>query len=240
LVCGLSFLRGIRKMKVSAIILAAGKSTRMNKGLNKVYLAIAGKPALYYSIKAFDEVEWIREIIVVVSSEEREYFTENVLKKFYWRKSIKVVEGGEERQHSVYNGLNAISEDCEIVAIHDGARPLISKEVILKAIKEAYLYKAAVVGVPVKDTIKMVDEDSFVLNTPERRILWAVQTPQVFEKDLIVKAHKIAFEEGYIGTDDSVLVERMGVRVKMVEGDYKNIKITTPEDLIIAELFLKK
>ncbi|MGB9779904.1 2-C-methyl-D-erythritol 4-phosphate cytidylyltransferase [Caldanaerobacter sp.] len=227
-------------MKVSAIVLAAGKSTRMNKGLNKVYLTIAGKPVVYYSIKTFDEVEWIKEIIVVVSTEELGYFTENVLRKFHWRKPIKVVEGGEERQHSVYNGLNAVGDDCEIVAIHDGARPLVSKEVILRAIKEAYIYKAAVVGVPVKDTIKMVDQDNFILDTPERRILWAVQTPQVFEKGLIIRAHKMAFEEGYVGTDDSVLVERMGVRVKMVEGDYKNIKITTPEDLVIAELFLKK
>ncbi|MGB9809845.1 MAG: 2-C-methyl-D-erythritol 4-phosphate cytidylyltransferase [Caldanaerobacter sp.] len=227
-------------MKVSAIVLAAGKSTRMNKGLNKVYLTISGKPVVYYSIKTFDEVEWIKEIIVVVSTEELGYFTENVLRKFHWRKPIKVVEGGEERQHSVYNGLNAVGDDCEIVAIHDGARPLVSKEVILRAIKEAYIYKAAVVGVPVKDTIKMVDQDNFILDTPERRILWAVQTPQVFEKGLIIRAHKMAFEEGYVGTDDSVLVERMGVRVKMVEGDYKNIKITTPEDLVIAELFLKK
>ncbi|KKC28984.1 2-C-methyl-D-erythritol 4-phosphate cytidylyltransferase [Caldanaerobacter subterraneus subsp. pacificus DSM 12653] len=110
----------------------------------------------------------------------------------------------------------------------------------MEAIKAAYLYKAAAVGVPVKDTIKVADEDNFILDTPDRRYLWAIQTPQVFEKELIVKAHRKALEEGFLGTDDSVLVERMGFKVKLVEGDYKNIKITTPEDLVVAELFLRK
>lgn len=227
-------------MNVSAVIVAAGRSTRMNKSLNKVYLSIAGKPVLYYSIKAFDEIEWIKEIIVVTSPEETEYCQENVLEKFYWNKPFKIVKGGEERQYSVYNGISVVDKDCEIVAIHDGARPLVTKEIIMEAIKAAYLYKAAAVGVPVKDTIKVADEDNFILDTPDRRYLWAIQTPQVFEKELIMKAHRKALEEGFLGTDDSVLVERMGFKVKLVEGDYKNIKITTPEDLVVAELFLRK
>lgn len=126
------------------------------------------------------------------------------------------------------------------MAIHDGARPLIDKEIVLNTLEQAYVYKAAAVGVPVKDTIKIVDEDNFIVSTPDRKFLWAIQTPQVFERGLIIDAHQKAIKEGFIGTDDSVLVERLDYKVKVVEGNYKNIKITTPEDLIVAEAFLKK
>ncbi|HHW57970.1 MAG TPA: 2-C-methyl-D-erythritol 4-phosphate cytidylyltransferase [Clostridia bacterium] len=227
-------------MNASAVVVAAGRGIRMGQTVNKVYLPIAGKPVLYYSLKVFNEIEWIKEIVVVVSKEEMEYCQENVIKKYYFQKAIKLVEGGDERQYSVYNGIMNTGEDCEIISIHDGARPLIDKKIVLKLLKEAYLHKAAAVGVPVKDTIKVVDEKNFITDTPDRKYLWAIQTPQVFERDLIIKAHKRAIEEGFLGTDDTVLVERIGYKVKMVEGDYRNIKITTPEDLIVAEAFLKK
>jgi len=227
-------------MNVSAVIVAAGKGIRMGHTVNKVYLTIAGKPVLYYSLKAFDEIDWIKEIVVVVSKEEMEYCQENVVKKYFFKKPIKLVEGGSERQYSVYNGITNTKEDCEIIAIHDGARPLVEKETVIKALKEAYLHKAVALGVPVKDTIKVVDGKNFILNTPDRKYLWAIQTPQVFERNLIIKAHQKALEDGFLGTDDTVLVERLGYKVKVVEGDYRNIKITTPEDLIVAEAFLKK
>ncbi|ABY92142.1 2-C-methyl-D-erythritol 4-phosphate cytidylyltransferase [Thermoanaerobacter brockii subsp. lactiethylicus] len=227
-------------MNVSAVIVAAGKGIRMGHTVNKVYLPIAGKPVLYYSLKAFDEIDWIKEIVVVVSKEEMEYCQENVVKKYFFKKPIKLVEGGSERQYSVYNGIINTEGDCEIIAIHDGARPLIEKEIVIKALKEAYLHKAVALGVPVKDTIKVVDGKNFILNTPDRKYLWAIQTPQVFERNLIIKAHQRALEDGFLGTDDTVLVERLGYKVKVVEGDYRNIKITTPEDLIVAEAFLKK
>lgn len=227
-------------MNASAVVVAAGKGIRMGHTVNKVYLPIAGKPVLYYSLKVFDEIDWIKEIVAVVSKEEMEYCQENVIKKYFFKKPVKLVEGGSERQYSVYNGIINTEEDCEIIAIHDGARPLVEKETVIKALKEAYLHKAAAVGVPVKDTIKVVDGKNFILNTPDRKYLWAIQTPQVFERNLIIKAHQKALEDGFLGTDDTVLVERLGYKVKVVEGDYRNIKITTPEDLIVAEAFLKK
>ncbi|MBT1278557.1 2-C-methyl-D-erythritol 4-phosphate cytidylyltransferase [Thermoanaerobacter sp. CM-CNRG TB177] len=226
-------------MNVSAVIVAAGKGIRMGHTVNKVYLPIAGKPVLYYSLKTFDEIDWIKEIVAVVSKEEIEYCKENVIKRYFFKKPVKLVEGGSERQYSVYNGIINTERNCEIITIHDGARPLIEKEVVIKALKEAYLYKAVALGVPVKDTIKVVDEKNFILNTPDRKYLWAIQTPQVFERNLIIKAHQKALEDGFLGTDDTVLVERLGYKVKVVEGDYRNIKITTPEDLIVAEAFLK-
>lgn len=230
----------VEKMNASAVIVAAGKGIRMGYTVNKVYLTIAGKPVLYYSIKIFDEIDWIKEIVVVVSKEEMEYCKENVVKKYIFKKPIKLVEGGSERQYSVYNGIMNTMVDCEIIAIHDGARPLIEKETVINALKEAYLYKAVSLGVPVKDTIKVVDGEKFILNTPDRKYLWAIQTPQIFEKNLIIKAHQKALEDEFLGTDDTVLVERLGYKVKVVEGDYRNIKLTTSEDLIIAEAFLKK
>ncbi|AIS53218.1 2-C-methyl-D-erythritol 4-phosphate cytidylyltransferase IspD [Thermoanaerobacter kivui] len=227
-------------MIASAVVVAAGKGTRMGQTVNKVYIHLGGKPVLYYSLKVFDDIDCIKEIIVVVSKEEMGYCQQNVIKKYSFKKPIKLVEGGSERQHSVYNGLINTSKHSEIVAIHDGARPLIDKEIVLNTLEQAYVYKAAAVGVPVKDTIKIVDEDNFIVSTPDRKFLWAIQTPQVFERGLIIDAHQKAIKEGFIGTDDSVLVERLDYKVKVVEGNYKNIKITTPEDLIVAEAFLKK
>lgn len=225
-------------MYISAIIVAGGKGRRMGSSINKIFLDLNGKPLLYYSIKAFEGIPEIDEIIVVSSKEEVKYCQIEVIKKFRLNKVKKIVEGGEERQASVYNGLMAVDKRCEIVLIHDGARPFISRSIIAKGIKEAKIHKAVGIAVPVKDTIKVVDEDNFIINTPERKTLWGIQTPQIFDYDLITMAHKKAIEDDFIGTDDCVLVERCGSRVKLVEGSYKNIKITTPEDLIIAEALL--
>lgn len=227
-------------MFVSAIIVAAGKGSRMAAAKNKVYLNLNGRPILYYTIKAFHDIQEIKEIVIVASKGEIEYCRENIIKRYGFRKATKVVEGGNERQESVYNGLMEIDKKAEIVAIHDGARPLVDEKIIVNAIKEAFIYKAVGVAVPVKDTIKIADENNMVLDTPDRKYLWAIQTPQVFERDLIIAAHKKAINDKFTGTDDTVLVERMGYKVRLIEGDYKNIKITTPEDLIIAEALLKQ
>ncbi|QSZ28440.1 2-C-methyl-D-erythritol 4-phosphate cytidylyltransferase [Aceticella autotrophica] len=225
-------------MYISAVIVAGGKGRRMGSSINKIFLDLNGKPLLYYSIKAFEGIPEIDEIIVVSSKEEMKHCQIEVIKKFGLNKVKRIVEGGKERQASVYNGLMAVDKRCEIVLIHDGARPFISRSIITKGIKEAKIHKAVGIAVPVKDTIKVVDEDNFIINTPERKTLWGIQTPQIFDYELITMAHKKAIEDDFIGTDDCVLVERCGSRVKLVEGSYKNIKITTPEDLIIAEALL--
>ncbi|MGB9678886.1 MAG: 2-C-methyl-D-erythritol 4-phosphate cytidylyltransferase [Thermoanaerobacteraceae bacterium] len=227
-------------MFVSVVIVAAGRGKRMGESINKVFLNLNGKPVLYHTINAFENLPAVQEIILVVSKGEIKYCKENIVDKFRFTKVKKIVEGGEERQQSVFNGLMSVNEKATIIAIHDGARPLITSEVILQAIEAAYIYKAVGVGVPVKDTIKVVNNQNVVINTPDRRTLWSIQTPQVFEKEIILNAHKKAIADGFAGTDDTVLIERMGIDVMLVEGDYKNIKITTPEDLIIAEAFLKK
>jgi len=227
-------------MFVSVVIVAAGRGKRMGESINKVFLNLNGKPVLYHTINAFENLPVVQEIILVVSKGDIKYCEENIVNKFRFAKVKKIVEGGEERQQSVFNGLMSVNEKATIIAIHDGARPLITSEVILQAIEAAYLYKAVGVGVPVKDTIKVVNNQNVVINTPDRRTLWSIQTPQVFEKEIILNAHKKAIADGFAGTDDTVLIERMGIDVMLVEGDYKNIKITTPEDLIIAEAFLKK
>ncbi|MFH1684455.1 MAG: 2-C-methyl-D-erythritol 4-phosphate cytidylyltransferase [Candidatus Margulisiibacteriota bacterium] len=220
-------------MKTVAIITAAGYGRRM--GQPKQFLEIAGKSVLERTILVFDQTKVIDEIILVVNPEDVER-----AKKFKYPKLKKVIGGGKERQDSVYNGIKALPEDAEIVAIHDGARPFILPEIIEKAIEETKRSGAVVVGVPVKDTIKLVTSNgNRVTSTLNRNELWAAQTPQVFKKDIILKA----FHDGhgrYSVTDDAMLVEKLGIPVKMVMGSYQNIKITTPEDLIVAQGILRK
>jgi 2-C-methyl-D-erythritol 4-phosphate cytidylyltransferase len=240
---GFSFEIGgiiLRKEKfISVIIAAAGQGKRMNSEMNKQYLNLCNKPVLARTIEAFDQSFFIDEIIVVTHPDEIQYCRERIINSFGFKKVTKVVAGGAERQESILNGLKAVDERCDIVAIHDGARPFIKEETILNSIDQAIKYKAVGVGVPVKDTIKVVDEEKNIKNTPDRKTLWAIQTPQVFDYKLVLKAHKKAIEDGYQGTDDTVLVERIGEDLKMVMGHYENIKITTPEDLYIGEAILK-
>lgn len=198
---------------------------------NKVFMFLNGKPVITYSVDTIKK-SGINDIIIVVSREDMDFCANEILKGY----NVSYVEGGSERQISVYNGLMAIRDrGYDMVLIHDGARPLVTEETIKKALKAASDYGAAAVGVKVKDTIKVV-EDGFISYTPPRETLWAVQTPQVFKYDLILKAHEKAIEDNFLATDDTVLVERMGVKVRIVEGCYSNIKITTPEDLHIAEI----
>lgn len=223
---------------VTAIIVAGGSGSRMGTQTKKQYLKIKGKEILVYAIECFEKMPEIQDIIVVVGEQECSD-VEYLLKETYQLKKVRaVVAGGKERQDSVFNGIQAVNEQTEYIVIHDAARPLIMQGTIRAALDTAYRSRATVIAVPVKDTIKVVSQEGKIKNTPDRNTLWSVQTPQIFEKALIVEAHQYAREQGISATDDSMLVEAIGVPVYITEGEYTNIKITTPEDLIIAERLL--
>lgn len=226
-------------MRNYAIILAAGKGTRMGKNVNKQFLNLKGKPMLYYTLKAFSENKFIDGIVLVLSKDEKEYCIKNVINKYNIKKIKSIVCGGNTRQESVFNGLKA-AKDCSIVLIHDGARPFVDDEIIENGIKYATKYGACACGVKVKDTIKVIGKDGFSVHTPNRDILFSVQTPQVFKYDIILKDHIKAIQDNFFGTDDTMIVENYNHNVYLYEGNYKNIKITTPEDLLIGEKLLEK
>ncbi len=223
---------------VSVIIPAAGLGKRMQYKENKMYILVKEKPILSYTIEKFNTCEYVDEIIIVTRKDELDYCKNKIVNENNFYKVKKVVEGGKERQDSVYNGIASIDKKCDIVLVHDGARPFVKEQTIFNSIEGAIENEACVVGVPVKDTIKIVDKSDIVAGTPERSSLWAVQTPQAFSYELIVRAYENARKERIIATDDSMLVEQLGYKVKMILGSYENIKITTPEDLKMAEIFL--
>ena len=224
---------------VTAIFPAAGQGKRMKANINKVFLELMGKPILVHTLLAFSRCDAIDNLIVVVGADEVT-FIQALLVAVPGLKPYKVVVGGTERQYSIFNGIAQLSPTTDVVLVHDGARPLVSCQVITAVVEEARKSGAAIAAVPAKDTIKIVDQDDFVEETPDRQSLWTVQTPQGFKKDIIVKAYQQAANDEYLGTDDSSLVERIGVRVKVVKSDYSNIKVTTPEDLLIAEAFMRE
>ena len=218
-----------------AIIVAAGTGSRMNMEMNKQFVDICGKPVLARTIQAFEDCDRITEIVVVLNEREIIYCKQEIVERYGFGKVKVLVSGGETRQESVARGLRQAGEDCGIILIHDGARPFIDAESINSSIEAAEEFGAACVAVPVKDTIKSADEGDFVLATLDRSCLWSIQTPQTFQAYIIKEAHRIAAEDGFSGTDDAVLVERLGRRLKLVNGSYFNIKITTREDLALAE-----
>ena len=221
----------------SVVIVSAGRGSRMKADINKQFLKLKGKEVIAHTIDKFYNNKNIDEIVVVVKEDEADFFRRNIIDK-YGYKNIKIAFGGKERQDSVFNGLKAVNERCDIVLIHDGARPFVTDEIIKNSIECAKKNKCVIVGVPVKDTI--INKDNEVCDTPNRSTLWSIQTPQVFEYLSIIKAHKIAKEKSYYGTDDSMLMEYLGYNVKVIEGSYNNIKITTPEDLKIGEEILNE
>lgn len=224
--------------KASAIVLAAGSGSRMNSKIKKQFMLLKGKPVLWYSLFEFEKSD-AEQVILVTAEEDIEYCRKNIVEKYNLSKVTDIISGGNERYHSVYNGLSKVKGD--IVLIHDGARPLINQNIIEKCIAEAKKSKACVVGVPVKDTIKMVSEGMFIEKTPDRNSLWITQTPQAFDSELIKTAYEkmLNSEIGNI-TDDAMVVEKYANRkVKFICGDYTNIKITTPEDIKVAEVFLE-
>ncbi len=224
-------------MQVDAIIAAGGQGKRMNRGISKQFLNLKGHPILYYTLNKFENMNIIKSIILVTGACDMDYTRNNVIDRYGFKK-IKMVEGGEKRQDSVYNGLRELSPQTDIVVIHDGVRPFVSTKLIKNSITAAEKYKAVGVAVPVKDTIKTVGNGNIIKNTPDRSALWAIQTPQSFDYGLVMEAYERAMHDGFYGTDDTVLVERMGLPVKVIEGAYENIKITTPEDMIFAETFV--
>lgn len=232
-----------RKVHSAAIVLAAGRGSRMGTSIQKQYLEIEGKPVLYYSLAAFETSEIIDEVILVVGAEQKEYCRQEIVDKFGFKKVSHIINGGKERYESVYVGLKALAgSGADYVFIHDGARPFVDGEMIGRAFEEVKKCRACVVGMPSKDTIKKVDAQNVVVETPDRKYLWQVQTPQVFEYELIKEAYYELMEtENIQVTDDAMVLESIkGIPVKLVEGSYENIKITTPEDLYVAEAFLKK
>lgn len=224
---------------VSVIIAAAGMSNRMGSKINKQFIDIDNKPILVHTLNKFEQSPYVDEIILISKEQEVEYCRKEIVRKYGFKKIKKIIRGGKERQDSIYNGILALDEKCDIVLTHDGARPFVRKENIEDGIKGVITYGACVIGVPVKDTIKAIDDENDVHHTPKRSMLWAAQTPQCFWKKLLQEGYEYAIEEGIVGTDDSSLVEKVGNKVKMIMGNYDNIKITTPEDLIIAESLLK-
>ncbi|MDD2959201.1 MAG: 2-C-methyl-D-erythritol 4-phosphate cytidylyltransferase [Lachnospiraceae bacterium] len=224
-----------------AIVLAAGRGSRMKSDVQKQYLQILGKPILYYSLKEFQNYDAISRIILVTGENEIEYCREEIVKAYRLDKAEQVIAGGKERYHSVYEGLKAAA-GSDHVFIHDGARPFLDGSILTRCLEAVRLYHACVAGMPVKDTIKISDENMFAARTPDRRSLWMVQTPQTFDYELVKGCYdKLMRESDCSVTDDAMAVEKYGnCQVKLVEGSYRNIKITTPEDMAIAEAFLKK
>jgi len=225
--------------KTVAVIVAAGQGSRMGAKVNKQFLNLLDRPILAHTLEVFEKNPLIDGIIVIARQDEVIFCYQEIVKLYHFKKVLTVVAGGKERQDSVFEGLKALPLQCELVVVHDGARPFIAQNIISEAIELAQEKEAVIVAVPVKDTIKKVISGA-VQGTIPREELWAVQTPQVFNKELLLKAYQLAYEQGISGTDDASLIELLGIDVKVVLGSYENIKITTPEDLDIGSAILAR
>ena len=231
----------MKKEKNVAVVLAAGQGKRMNTSVRKQYLLLKEKPILYYSLKAFQECPFMDEIVLVTGEGEIDFCRREIVEKYHLTKVNKIVPGGKERYHSVYEGLKVL-ENCSYVYIHDGARPFLDEEILERAKEAVEQSKACVVGMPVKDTIKISDGSGIAVETPRRDLVWMIQTPQVFSYEMIFRAYTKLLKGNTVAvTDDAMVLEvTEGKRVMLVKGSYRNIKITTPEDLAIANAFLKE
>ncbi len=232
-------MRWMQLAKVTALIPCAGQGNRMGGTVNKPYLEVYDRPLLAYTLDKFQSHSLVDEIILIAKSDEVEYCKQEIVHKYSFTKVSSVVVGGLERQDSVRSGLAAVDAETEWIIVHDGVRPLVTAETISRALNTAFVHQTAVVGVPVKDTIKIVHADLTVKETPDRTSLWQVQTPQVFRKDILLEAYKKAYLSGWRGTDDASLVEKYGRQVWMVRGEYSNIKVTTPEDLLYVKEMIR-
>ncbi len=226
------------KTVVAALVVAAGSGVRMGGAMPKQFIEIANKPILQHTLERFQHSAAIDQVYVILSPEYVDEYAAIIENNWRISKLVKVVAGGAERHLSVWAGLQNLSKDVEIVLIHDGVRPFVSEQIIDASIKSAVLYGAAVVGVPPKDTVKQVEGD-VIGHTLDRKTLLLAQTPQTFRKNIILKANEQAFADNAFSTDDAALVERMGRQVAIVPGEWKNIKITSPEDLVVAKAFLE-
>lgn len=237
----------MEKKRCIAIVLAGGQGTRMGTRKQKQYLEISGKPLIYYCLHTFEESEIIDDIIIVVGAGQTEYVRSEIVGRYGFRKVRTIVEGGKERYASVWEGLKALkptglTDAGNYVFIHDSARPFVTEEILMRAYKGVEEWEACVVGMPSKDTVKIADRHGFAKETPDRSCVWIIQTPQVFEVSLVMEAYSKLMREDCIQvTDDAMVVEKILEHpVKMIEGSYENIKLTTPEDLDIAEVFVKR
>ena len=227
---------------VTAIFPAAGKGKRMQAGMNKVLVELEGMPILVRTLARFSRCQAVDRLVVVVAAHEADFVTDMLTgsDREFGLKPWQVTAGGSERQYSVWNGIQAVqgAADDDIILVHDAARPLVSEKTILETIRVAEAKGAAIAAVPAKNTIKLCNAAGEVVETPDRSRLWEVQTPQGFRRDILVRANQQAMAESFLGTDDASLVERLGQKVFIVESDYRNIKLTTPEDMVIAKAFL--
>ena len=226
-------------MKTITLIPAGGSGKRLKADVAKQYLLLDKLPVLVHTLRAFQQAAVIDEIVLVVPENDIAFVSSEFIKKHNLTKVTKIVAGGAERQDSVRNGLAAVDDQCDIVLIHDGVRPFVTEKMIKEVIAAAKTEQAASVGVKAKDTIKETKDDGSVVKTVSRHNLWLTQTPQAFQFAILRKAYDAAYRDSYYGTDDASLVERIGIKVKMIAGSYDNIKITTPEDLLMAKALLK-
>jgi 2-C-methyl-D-erythritol 4-phosphate cytidylyltransferase len=227
----------------SAIVVAAGSGVRMRGPARKQYLELQNRPILSRTLSVFEDCDRIGKICLVIPENDFDYVRANILCHLRGEKEIVLVAGGRERQNSVYNGIRAVDDKEPFVVVHDGVRPLVSPGDIERCLDGALLTGACILGLPAKETLKRVgrvDGEFFVEGTIDRDEIWHAQTPQAFRRDLLLKAHERAKAEAWFGTDDASLVERAGARVRIVKGNPSNVKITTPEDLILAENILSK
>jgi len=227
-------------MRTLAIILAGGTGKRMGASTSKQFLLLDNKPLIVHTLQVFEECRTVDGIYLVVNQKDLPTIQEEILETYRFSKLIKIVIGGRLRQDSVKNGLEAIDSPCDIVVIHDGARPFVSPAFIEKGIYLMEMFDAIIPALPVKDTIKVISKEGFVVKTLERDSLWAVQTPQTFKFDLILKAYKEGMAKKVFGHDDATFLEVMGKKVKVIEGSPYNMKITTPEDLVLAQGMLSQ
>jgi 2-C-methyl-D-erythritol 4-phosphate cytidylyltransferase len=226
--------------KADAIIVSAGRGHSLKEASKKQFLTLAGKPILVHTLDRFETSPLIRFIVLVVGEEDLDYCLKEIVERYQYQKITQIIPGGKERQDSVRNGLQALARDTEIVVIHDGVRPFVTREMVEESIRGAKRLGAVVLAMPVKDTVKTANTDGIVLKTLDRESLWQIQTPQAFQAEMIREAYRRATEDGFVGTDDASLVERLGTRVHILPGSYSNIKITTREDLLWARLLLRE
>jgi len=225
-------------MRVVAVIAAAGLGQRMQQDLPKTYLRLAGKPILVHTLEVFETVPEVHEVMAVVHPDDLEFCKEEVVAPFRFKKLLRLVPGGKERQDSVYNALKVLHHEegeLEIILVHDGVRPFVTPEQVAQVIAAARRHGGAILGVPCQDTLKQVNAKGEVMATVERRDLWQIQTPQAFQAPLLCRAFREAMSLGFYATDEAGLVEALGHPVMVVPGSPLNLKITTPDDLQLAE-----
>jgi 2-C-methyl-D-erythritol 4-phosphate cytidylyltransferase len=223
--------------KIGIVIPAAGQGNRMKAGYNKQFLTLLGQPILAHTVKLFQDSKYVSEIVIVGAADDIPVI-EELVRRYKFDKVLAICIGGVQRQDSVRAGVQALSTTIQRVVVHDGARPLLTSQEFIRFLEETEEFPAAIMGIPLKDTVKRVDTSGKVLETLPRERLRAVQTPQIFDRGILEEAHNQAALVGYYGTDDASLLEWMGYPVQMVEGSQENIKVTTPDDLWLAERIL--